>query len=91
MRADSIVLLEPFSDDDFGLFNGCKPFCVQDLSAQSSIEPLIVSILPGRPGCDEERFYANLCEPFLKVYRLELPAIVTAHMLRLSMFEDQSV
>ncbi len=46
MRPDLIVLFEPLIDDGLSLAGSAKPFSVEKLSAERSIEALIVTILP---------------------------------------------
>ena len=68
MRADTVVLFEPSIDDDLGLFGGVEPFCVQDFAAQSTIEPLILAVLPRRSGIDLDGFDPDFSQPFLQSY-----------------------
>ena len=47
MWADVVVLSELLVDDDLSLLCRVEPFGIEYLAAQRSIEPLIVSFLPG--------------------------------------------
>jgi len=63
MRPDMVVLFEPLIDDGLGLSGCAKPFGIENFSAKRAVEALIVSVLPGRPGIDADRFDAYLGQP----------------------------
>lgn len=71
MRPDLIVLLEPLVDDGLSLTCCAKPFSVQKFPAESAVEALIVSVLPGRPRIDADRFDAYLGQPVRSAYGQE--------------------
>ena len=71
-----VVLSEPLIDDDLGLFCRREPFRIENLSAQRAIEPLVVSILPGRSGIDTDWFDSNPSKPVLRCFGSKLGAII---------------
>ena len=42
-----VVLPEPVIDDDLSLFRCGEPFGIEDFPAKGSVEPFVVSVLPG--------------------------------------------
>ena len=60
MWADMIVLFQPGIDDHLGLFNGRKPFRIEDLSSESAVKAFVISILPRTAGVDLDRLDADL-------------------------------
>ena len=46
MGTDLVILFEPSVDDSSGLIDRDKPLRIENFSAERSIEPLIVPILP---------------------------------------------
>jgi len=79
-----IVLREPYVDSGLCLFGGVEPLSVQDLMAKRSVEPFVVSVLPGRAGIDLDWFNSDLCQPDLQRTSDELSAIVRTNILGLS-------
>ena len=76
MRSSVIVLLEPVVDDNLCLLGRRKPFGIEDLPTQCAVEPLVVSILPGRPRIDADRFDADGSKSVLRRFCEELsPAV----------------
>ena len=63
MWPDLIVLFDPLIDDGLGLTGCAKPFGVENFSAESAVEALVISVLPGRPRIDADRFDAYLGQP----------------------------
>ena len=47
MWPDLVVLSKPQIDHDLGLFRAVEPFGVEDVATECSLEPLVVSVLPG--------------------------------------------
>ena len=71
-----IVLSQPYSDDDLGLFDCAEPLCIEHFSAQCAIEAFVVTVFPGTTWIDADRFDANFPEPALEVCGNELRPIV---------------
>ena len=46
MWPDLIVLFDPLIDDGLGLTGCAKPFGVQNFSAESAVEALVISVRP---------------------------------------------
>lgn len=46
MWSGVVVLPEPVFDDNLGLFRYGEPFGIEDLPAEGSVEPFIVSVFP---------------------------------------------
>ena len=84
-----IVLPKPCVDDDLSLFNVREPLGVQYLSAQSSVEAFIVTILPWATGIDLDWRDADFLEPRLQIAGDELCAVLITKILRLSVFKEQ--
>ncbi len=63
MGSDSIVLLSPLFDEDFG-FLQCRRFlAIEQLIAELAVETLDVAVLPGATRFDEQGLYPQLAEP----------------------------
>ena len=71
-----IVLFEPVIDDDLCLLGRRKPLRIENLPAQRTIEPLAISVLPGRPRVDADRLDTNASKPVLRCFGDELRSIV---------------
>ena len=65
MGAGVVVLPEPAIDHDLCLLGRCEPFGIDNFAAERSIEPFVVSVLPGRARVDPDRVYTDLLEPTL--------------------------
>ena len=76
MRTNIVVLPEPFSDNGFGLVDAHEPFCVENFSSQSSVETLVIPVLPRTAGIDTDRFDANLGEPRLEGFSDKLRTVI---------------
>ena len=63
MRPDLIVLFEPLIDHGLSLSGRTKPFGIENFSAKRAVEALVISVLPGRPRIDADRFDAYLGQP----------------------------
>ena len=66
MWADVVILSEPLADGDLCLFGRAKPFRIEHLMAQRSVEPLIVSVLPWRTWRYLDGLNSYLDEPLLQ-------------------------
>ncbi len=55
MRSGVVVLPEPAIDHNLCQLGRCEPFGIENLAAERSIEPLILSFLPGRAQVDPDR------------------------------------
>lgn len=76
MRAGVVVLSEPVIDDDLRLLGRREPLRVENLPAQRPVEPLIVSVLPGRSWIDADRLDADASQPALHRLCCELGAVI---------------
>ena len=76
MRPSVVVLLEPVIDDDLGLLGRREPLRIENFPAQCPIEPLVVSVLPGRSRIDADRLDANASKPGLHCLSSELRPVV---------------
>ncbi len=76
MRAGVVVLPEPVIDNDLCLLGCCEPLRIENFSAQRAIEPLVVSVLPGRSRVNADRLDANASKPALHRLCCELRAVV---------------
>ena len=47
MGPDMVILFEPLIDDGLGLTGGAKPFSVEHLFTEGSVEALVVAVFPG--------------------------------------------
>ena len=63
MRPDLIVLFEPLIDHGLSLSGCAKPFGIENFSAKRAVEALVISVLPGGPRIDADRFDAYLGQP----------------------------
>ena len=89
MRSDSVVLLQPFMDDGFGLIDSQEPFSIEHLSSWCAVEALIIPIFPRASWVDAYWLDANFAKPFLKACCDELRSVVGTNKLRFSVFEEQ--
>ena len=76
MRSGVVVLSEPVIDDDLRLLGRREPLRIENLSAQRAIEPLVVSVLPGRSGIDTDWLDTNSSKPCLHRLGSELRPVV---------------
>jgi len=71
-----IVLFQPCFDDDLSLFDRREPLRIEHLSAQCSIEALVVAILPRASRINADGLDADLCQPCLEVGGDKLRTII---------------
>jgi hypothetical protein len=68
--------MPPPLDDHARLEQCVEQFALQQFIAQLAIEALVVPILPGAAGLDEQRLDADVAEPMAHGSSRELAAIV---------------
>ena len=75
MGAGVVVLPEPVIDDDLSLLLCREPLRIENLSTESPVETLVVSVLPGRCRIDADRLDANASKPGLRRFCCELRSV----------------
>ena len=75
-------MLPPAFDEHLGLLQRVKDFRVQQLVSGLAVERLVVAVLPGTAGFDEQRLHADPRQPFPHGDGRERGAIVGPDMVR---------
>src|SRR5215210_7495663 len=74
--AHSIVVAPPAFDDDLGFAQCVEDLAIEQLIAQSRIEALDVTVVPGAAAIDVGGLRSHRCDPFLDSLGHELRAVV---------------
>ena len=75
-------MLAPGFDEDFCLVQGVEELALEQLVAKLAVEALVVAVLPGTSGLDEERLDSHASQPSTHGPRCELRAVVGPDVLR---------
>ena len=81
MRPDGVVVPPPLLDDNSRLFGAVEDLPVEQLVTQLAVEALVVAVLPGTAGLDEQGLGPDLFEPGAHLARGHLRPVVRADML----------
>lgn len=84
-----VVEASPLLDQHLRLLQRGEDFHVQALVSQLAVEALIVTILPGAPGCNKRRFDLESSEPMTHGLGNKLGPVVGADMFRRPMQQKQ--
>ena len=80
MGSDSIVLLSPLFDQDFGFLQGVEDLAIEQFVAELAVETLDIPVLPGAARFDEQGLSPQLAEPGAELLVGKLAAVIRTQM-----------
>src|ERR1044072_5943171 len=89
VRTQPIVMIGPPAGDAAELFEAGEDLAVEQIIAQTAIEPFDIAILPGAPGLDVQGGHAETAQPLPHRMSDELGTVVGPDILGWSMFDEQ--
>jgi len=89
MWPDRVVVNAPLLDQDSSFAQGVKQLAIEELIAESGIEALAVSVLPGAARFDVEGLHTQAAKPGAQGLRDELSSVIGSGVLRRPMLKEQ--
>jgi hypothetical protein len=76
VRTNRVVVNPPLFDQYLSFSQGVEQFPIQQLVSELAVEALVVAVLPGTAGLNEERFHFESLQPFTHCGGGKLSAVV---------------